>query len=114
MPLYHRHYSPGELQFITSSVYHRTPIFANPLFCREFAHTLQELREEFGFLVIGWVLMPEHFHLLIKPEPAETTSEIVKQLKQRTGHSILQMLRSKVADLQPTGADLKVCASQPG
>jgi hypothetical protein len=26
-----------------------------------------------GFLLDGWVLMPERFHFLIRPEPAEST-----------------------------------------
>jgi REP element-mobilizing transposase RayT len=34
---------------------------------------LDEVRQEWHFLLVGWVLMPEHFHLLSKPEPAETT-----------------------------------------
>jgi REP element-mobilizing transposase RayT len=30
MPIYHRTYSPGELQFITTSTYRRTPVFLSP------------------------------------------------------------------------------------
>jgi putative transposase len=88
-----RYYDPGQLQFITSSVYRRTPVFKSPRFCREFVRILDALRSEFGFGIIGWVLMPEHFHLLLKPEPADSTSLIIQQLKQRTGFSILNMLR---------------------
>jgi REP element-mobilizing transposase RayT len=33
------------------------------------------VRQELKFLLIGWVLMPEHFHLLIKPEPAALPSD---------------------------------------
>jgi hypothetical protein len=32
MPIYHRTYSPGELQFITTSTYRRTPVFFSPRF----------------------------------------------------------------------------------
>ncbi len=28
------------------------------------------------FLLIGWVLMPDHFHLLLKAEPAETKTAL--------------------------------------
>ena len=61
-------YIPGELQFITSSVYRRTPLFRSERFCRCFVDALAEVRKASGFLLIGWVLMPDHFHLLLKPE----------------------------------------------
>jgi len=37
--------------------------------------------------------MPEHFHLLFQPWPAESTPNIVKELKQRSAHAILEALR---------------------
>ncbi|MGB9484760.1 MAG: hypothetical protein WCD04_01415 [Terriglobia bacterium] len=39
---------------------------------RDFVDALRQLREPLGFLLIGWVLMPEHFHLL--PQPTESSS----------------------------------------
>ncbi|MGO9272702.1 MAG: transposase, partial [Terriglobia bacterium] len=42
-----------------------------------------------GFLLIGWLLMPEHFHLLIKPVPAEATSRFMQELKKRTAQRIV-------------------------
>ncbi len=44
-------------------------------------------------LLIGWVLRPEHFHLLLKPEPADATSRVVKRLKEETARGILRILR---------------------
>jgi REP element-mobilizing transposase RayT len=46
-----------------------------------FVEVLREYRQEAGFLLLGWVLMPEHFHLLSKPEPAESTSRLLQELK---------------------------------
>ena len=37
--------------------------------------------------------MPEHFHLLIRPEPAETTPAIMKALKEESAKRILKTLR---------------------
>jgi len=36
--------------------------------------------------------MPEHFHLLIKPEPAEETVRIVRELKKRSAQQIIAAL----------------------
>ena len=54
---------------------------------------LNEVRQELKFMLIGWVLMPEHFHLLIKPQPAESTPAILKGLKELTAERILKTLR---------------------
>jgi len=96
MPLYHRVYSPGELQFITTSTYRRTFLFLADRFRRCFVQRLDEVRQELHFLLIGWVLMPEHFHVLIKPEPAQTTPLIMKGLKEESAKRILRTLRENL------------------
>ena len=78
MPFYHRVYTAGQLQFITASTYRRTPLFLSDRFRRCFVQRLEEMRRELHFLLVGWVLMPEHFHVPIRPEPAETTLLITK------------------------------------
>ncbi|MGO9273595.1 MAG: transposase, partial [Terriglobia bacterium] len=65
MPFYGRHFEPGELQFITTSTCRRLKLFDSDRFRRTFVEVLREVRQETGFLLIGWLLMPEHFHLLI-------------------------------------------------
>ncbi len=54
------------------------------------------MRQELHFLLIGWVLMPEHFHVLIKPEPAETTPLIMKGLKEESAKRIMRTLRENL------------------
>jgi len=61
MPTYDRISSPGELQFITTCVCRRTPVFFSPRFCHYFVERLEEVRQKMHCLLIGWVLMPEHF-----------------------------------------------------
>lgn len=57
-----------------------------------FVDVLRQLRQEKGFLLVGWVLMPEHFHLLIKPEPAGSTSSVMQELKKRSAQQIVSIL----------------------
>jgi len=94
MPFYHRVYSPGELQFITTSTYRRTPLFLSDRF--RLVQRLDEVRQEWHFLLIGGVLMPEHFHVLIKPEPAETTPLIMKGLQEESAKRIIRSLRENL------------------
>ena len=92
MPIYARPFEPGQLQFITTSTYRRAQVFDSHRFCWMFVEALRELRRETDSLLIGWVLMPEHFHVLIKPEPAESTSRWMQELKKRTAQRIITAL----------------------
>ncbi len=92
MPIYGRHFEPGQLQFITTSTYRRSRLFTCQRFCWTFVETLRQLRQETKFLLIGWVLMPEHFHLLIKPQPAEQIVHFMQELKKRSAQQIIAAL----------------------
>lgn len=94
-----RYFARGELQFITSSTYRRAQLFSSPRCCGEFVKALQAVRAEFRFYLLGWVLMPDHFHLLILPQPADSASRIVQQLKQRSAASLLRILEESAANL---------------
>ena len=96
MPLYHRIYTPGQVQFITTSTYRRAPLFFSERFCRAFVQRLEEVRQEWHFRLAGWALMPDHFHLLIRPEPAETVPLMIKGLKEETAKRILKTLRQNL------------------
>ncbi len=63
-----RYYGAG-LHFITSSCYRRLPFLGNPRRRTVFRDLLEETRQRYSFVVVGYVVMPEHVHLLIgEPE----------------------------------------------
>jgi len=63
----HRYYGADYLHFITCSCFRRLPLLINHYDL--FLKFLEETRQTYRFLVSGYVLMPEHFHLLIgEPE----------------------------------------------
>ena len=92
MSVSRRFFAPGQLQFITSTVYRRLKLFDSYRLRLMFVEVLREYRQELGFLLIGWVLMPEHFHFLIKPEPAESTSRLLQELKKRAAQRVVSVL----------------------
>ena len=92
MPIYGRHFEPGQLQFITTSTYRRSQLFTCQRFGWILVETLRPLRQETGFLLIGWVLTPEHFHLLIQPQPAAATVRFMQELKKRSAQEIIAAL----------------------
>jgi putative transposase len=78
---YCRYYAPNAIVFITQVVDGRASIFAEPIhvaLLRSILHTTQAKKP---FHMLGYVFMPDHFHLLIKPSPGVTHSQIMHSLK---------------------------------
>ena len=63
----------GELHFITFSCYRRSPPLGSARARNTFVQILDEVRDRCGFALVGYVIMPEHVHLLIgEPRPRNT------------------------------------------
>ncbi len=75
-----RYYGAGDLHFITCSCYRRQPLLAMPRRRDLFLTVLERMRERYQFVVVGYVIMPEHIHLLIgEPQEEENNPSIVMQ-----------------------------------
>jgi putative transposase len=79
----HRYYGAQDLHFITGSCYHREPELGTPQRRDLFLQILEQVRKRYGFVVLGYVVMPEHFHLLISEPEKGTPSTVMQVLKQR-------------------------------
>jgi putative transposase len=60
-----RYYGSGHLHYITFSCYQRRPFLNEPRDRDLFLQVLEEVRRKYRFVVVGYVVMPEHVHLLI-------------------------------------------------
>jgi REP element-mobilizing transposase RayT len=59
----------GQLHFLTFSCYRRRPNFATPHSRGYFEWSLERVRQSYGLRVYGYVVMPNHVHLLVnEPE----------------------------------------------
>jgi REP-associated tyrosine transposase len=67
-----RYYGSGDLHFITACCYHRRPFLCSASHRDLFLQVLEEMRRRYRFVVVGYVIMPEHFHLLLS-EPQRHT-----------------------------------------
>jgi hypothetical protein len=65
-----RFHHSSQSHFLTFSCYHRQPRFDTPDTCDLFVLTLEEMRRRLGMRIYGYVVMPEHVHLLVS-EPAD-------------------------------------------
>ena len=64
-----RYQQTRQLHSVTFSCYHRNPLLANSQACDIFVQTLETVRRWYGFWLIGYVVMPDHVHLLRKLNP---------------------------------------------
>lgn len=85
----HRTYGAHPLHFITNSCYHRLPLLDAPGARDRFLAILEQTRQKYRFVVVGYVVMPEHIHLLITEPEVGTPSTVMQVLKQRTAHALL-------------------------
>jgi len=95
-----RYYGAGYLHFITSSCYQRHALLASAGRRDLFLEILEQVRRRYGFVVVGYVVMPEHFHLLISEPQKGTPSTVMQVLKQRFARKLLQGLRARTDQAQ--------------
>jgi putative transposase len=89
-PRLKRCYGASYLHFITTSCYRRRPLFRSSEARDLFLEILEEVRRSYRFVVAGYVVMPEHVHLLIgEPERADP-SVVMQVLKQRFTRRLLR------------------------
>jgi REP element-mobilizing transposase RayT len=56
---------PGALHYVTGIVVHRIPIFKQEKCCRGFLDVLKERLQKWPCRLITYVVMPDHFHLIV-------------------------------------------------
>jgi putative transposase len=78
-----RYYGKGDLHFVTFSCYQCLPLLGTKFACDVFVYELKKIRAEIGFRLIGYVVMPEHLHLLLSEPPKGTPSVVLQKLKLR-------------------------------
>jgi len=76
------------MHFITCSCYRRLPLLGNDDSRNLFVKILDEVRDRYGFGLTGYVVMPEHVHMLVSEPIKGTPSTIMQVLKQRASSQL--------------------------
>jgi putative transposase len=92
-----RYYGRGHLHFLTFSCYRRLPLLKTARARHLFVRELARVRAEYGFLLVGYVVMPEHVHLLISEPKKGTPSTVLQMLKQRVSQKLRKKPRNVAA-----------------
>ena len=73
----------GHLHFITFCCYQRRALLGSVRARNVLVEILGEVRGRYGFALIGYVIMPEHVHLLISECGPGTPAKVIQVFKQR-------------------------------
>ena len=80
-----RFYGSGDLHFVTFSCYRRSSFLATWSRRDMFLRALEKVACEYRVGIVGYVVMPEHVHLLLSEPERDDLSTVIKALKQFFG-----------------------------
>jgi len=83
----------GTPRFLTLSCYHRRRLLARESVIRLFLSELDTIRHKYELKLYGYVVMPEHVHLVVLPPLELTLSKAIGELKSRSARTMLAFLR---------------------
>ncbi len=78
---FHRYYISGSAVFITQVVQDRAPVFRDPNRLDLLLETIHKAMELHPFIMLGYVFLFDHFHMIIQPTGESNFSDIMHSLK---------------------------------
>ncbi|MDR3739490.1 MAG: transposase [Terracidiphilus sp.] len=76
-----RYHQTGNFHFLTFSCFHRLPYLGTPDARGLFEDALERTRRRLRFVVTGYVVMPEHVHLLMGEPGKGSVADAIHSLK---------------------------------
>jgi putative transposase len=85
----HRNQHNGDFHFITFSCDQRRPYLDSVKARNAFELSLENARLQYGFCVLGYVVMPEHVHLLLTEPRIKSLATAIQALKQSASRAMV-------------------------
>lgn len=76
-----RYQQCGDLHFVTFSCHHRLPYLRNRAAAELFESALEQTRRRYSLAILGYVVMPEHAHLLVNEPQRDSLDRAIQALK---------------------------------
>jgi putative transposase len=83
----------GSVFYVTSNIYRRLPILRSPSFVLSILDSLNYYRYLYICKLLGYVIMPDHIHLLIWPQEAQVITDLMRDFKRFTLGRITRQAR---------------------
>ena len=84
-----RYQQSADLHFVTFSCYRREALLASAHAKGLLERALEQARRQYGFWVSGYVIMPEHVHLLVSEPERATLAVALQALKQSVARRLI-------------------------
>jgi putative transposase len=84
-----RFQNTGQSHFVTFCCHHRRPLLMTKASRRTFESALERVRRTLRLRVYGYVVMPEHIHLLVSEPQGQTLAAALKSLKQGVSRRLI-------------------------
>ena len=78
--------------YVTTVTFKRVPVFRNDYACQLFVDSLAVTKSHCTFKLIGYVIMPDHIHLILNPL-GRSISEVMRRLKSSSARRVVDWLR---------------------
>ena len=105
-----RYQQTGDLHFITFSCYRRAPLLGSGSARDTFVVTLERVRRWYRFYLTGFVVMPEHVHLLLSEPERGNLAVVLQMLKQIVSQELNE--RATTSFWQPRYYDFNIWREQ--
>lgn len=92
-----------QLHFITFSCYRRLPYLESDWAKRLFEQALEQARRQYRMHVVGYVVMPEHVHLLVTEPERETLAKVIQAIKQSVARREVKLMRKDPPNKKKVG-----------
>ena len=83
-----RYQQTGDLHFVTFSCYDRQLKLGTSSARGSFERSLEKTRQNYRFCVLGYVVMPEHVHLLLNEPKTSSLATALQALKQSVSRTL--------------------------
>ncbi|MBI5353574.1 MAG: transposase [Chloroflexi bacterium] len=83
----------GSIYYITSVTYNRLKLFTQPSFIILIIDSLNYYRYQYSCKIIGYVIMPDHIHLLILPQEEKAVTDFMRDFKRFTSGRITRQAK---------------------
>ncbi len=81
--------------FVTATIIDWIPVFLEKSFCELLISSFRYCQQRKGLLVHGYVIMPNHFHLVGSRTGRDDVETIIQNIKSFTAHEILKLLQRR-------------------
>lgn len=101
---HHNIYIDGAACFWTSSVIDKLPVFRSRTACIKVLNTLDKCRKVTNVKLLGYVMMPEHVHLVAWSEKSNDVQIFIRQFLRDSSADITDLAAKAAQRSDPTAA----------